>query len=804
MAATTKRALMTGAALSLMIVGAPPAMAQQAAATQDGSVQEIIVTARKRQESILNVPVVETALPQQQLQRFQTQDLKGIAALVPGLAFGDSVLATGTQVSLRGVGTSALDPGVDASVSLNIDGLQLSQGLAYSSAFFDMSQVEVLKGPQALFYGKSSPGGVISIRTADPTDKFEVIARAAYEFEAHERQGQIIISGPVTDTLKLRLASQFDSQDGFYDNVATALPGFGGLGPASNRVSPEKSYFIRGTALWNPTSEFDARLKVNQVHDRTLYGGTAQNALCPDGTGPVPGIGIPFISPNDNCKLDRQVAIVDLDPAAFPGVRNGGVPYVESTQTYGTLELNYRPRRDLVATSVTGYYDLHSTSLLNPEASYAGPILAATNGFHRREVTEELRLNSDFVAPVNFTLGGFLERGQFSDSVTLAGNQDLGMPLLLQKGDQTVDITTNSLFGQVRYKIIPELEIAAGARWTDETRKDTAVDLATGAPVPVALAVPRIHSSNVSPELTLTYKPAEDVTFFGSLKQGYKSGSFDVSTPATPGENNSFGDEKVQGGEIGMKSRWLDRRLAFNLAAYDYRYTGLQVGAVEQAQGGITAYRTVNAGSALVYGVESDVAYRPPQVEGLGLHASVNWNHARFKELDNVQCYGGQTIAEGCNEDFSATANEGLGGFTAQNQSGLPLIRAPLWEANFGFDYETDIGHDLKLVLSSTTQYSSKYLTDIAFAYYQPAFFKTDVSLTLQGPKDRWEVALIGKNLNNALTTGNCGNSNIQGGLIGGYLTGTNLRGPAGTDEINCWMDRGREVWMRLTLKPFN
>src|SRR6202000_2068844 len=102
--------------------------------------------------------------------------------------------------------TSALDPGVDQSVSLNIDGLQLSQGLAYASSFFDMQQVEVLKGPQALFYGKSSPGGVISIRTADPTDRFEVIARAGYEFDASERQGQFIVSGPITDTLKARFA----------------------------------------------------------------------------------------------------------------------------------------------------------------------------------------------------------------------------------------------------------------------------------------------------------------------------------------------------------------------------------------------------------------------------------------------------------------------------------------------------------------------------------------------------------------------------------------------------------------------
>ena len=166
------------AAASQAAAQAAPAPSQ--AALQAAQLGEVIVTARKRQESILNVPVVVTALPQQTLERFQVQNMKDIATLVPGLTVGESVLSIGTQISIRGVGTSAFDPGIDQSVVLNIDGQQFSQGLAFGSGFFDMGQVEVLKGPQALFFGKSSPGGVISIRTADPTDKVEVVVRAMH------------------------------------------------------------------------------------------------------------------------------------------------------------------------------------------------------------------------------------------------------------------------------------------------------------------------------------------------------------------------------------------------------------------------------------------------------------------------------------------------------------------------------------------------------------------------------------------------------------------------------------------------
>ena len=331
---------------------------------------------------------------------------------------------------------------------------------------------------------------------------------------------------------------------------------------------------------------------------------------------------------------------------------------------------------------------------------------------------------------------------------------------------------------------------------------ETGVDLTTGTPINITEAVPKIKSDTLSPEVTLTYKPTADMTIFGALKRGFKSGSFNVATPPTPDEDNAFGDEKAEGGEIGLKSRWLERRLLFNIAAYSYRYTGLQVGAIIPVSNSVPVTRTINAGSALTTGIESDVSYRPPQIDGLTLHGAFDVNHAQFKSLDGVPCYGGQTIAAGCNETYSAAANSGAGGYTATNESGLPLVRAPKWQVNFGFDYERPIGRGMLVRLSSNTQYSSKYLTGLGEVYYQKAFFKTDMNVTLVGPQDKWEFALIGKNLNNALTSGNCTNENGRGGL----MPGTESTGTAttpGVDNVACWMDRGREVWLRLTLKPF-
>ena len=169
-------ALLCGTSLMAFSLSAP-AMAQfEPQATQSGGIDEIIVTARKRQESIMKVPVVTTVITAQKLETAGISDIQRLTTRVPGLLLGSASLAIGPQISLRGIGTSAQDAGIDQSVSLNLDGLSIAQGLALRSGLFDVAQIEVLRGPQSLFYGKASTGGVISIRTNDPGDRAEIQA----------------------------------------------------------------------------------------------------------------------------------------------------------------------------------------------------------------------------------------------------------------------------------------------------------------------------------------------------------------------------------------------------------------------------------------------------------------------------------------------------------------------------------------------------------------------------------------------------------------------------------------------------
>ncbi|MDB5725533.1 MAG: hypothetical protein JWQ16_2287 [Novosphingobium sp.] len=852
MKAIRLKAMLCATAAATGLLAAAPVWAQAAPPQSDAKADagEIIVTARKRQESLLAVPVIAQVVTQQQLLQTGTVDLKDVTKLAPGLMVGTAVLSIGQQVSLRGVGTSSFDPGIDQSVSLNIDGLPLTQGLAYSSGVFDIAQIEVLEGPQALFFGKSSPGGVISFRTADPTDKFELIGRFGYEAEAHTKRSELIVSGPVSDTLKLRLAGMYSKSDGYYRNLAVvpaALNGLGGVTPKYDRMNASENYQIRGTALWSPSSSFDARLKVNIVHDYAVNPENFQLTSCPDGVaGPF---GIPFINPADTCTKDRNGYIVDYNPANFPGILNGGTPFVRTAQQYGTLELNWHLAPDISLTSVTGFYHVQSSSLLNTsQTGLSGPLLAAENpDFHRTDVTEELRLNSDFSTPLNFTAGAFFQDSKVSDHIVLLGNPAInpafnlpapftGLPF--QDGLNQFSVRTYSLYGQVRYKITDQLELAAGARWTDETRIQSPIlypsatalgNVAAGHQPPSALTsayfvpvpTPRIHSSPVTPEVTLTYKPSGDLTIFAAYKRGAKSGSFSIATPQSYSVatnnwlDNSFGDEKVSGFEGGIKGRTADRQIHFSLSGYHYIYKGLQVGAVEPTVGSLPTIRTVNAGEGKVYGLEAQFDYHPAAISGLTLNAAVNWTHARYTLLNNVPCFGGQTVALGCNQQFVASAvpaagdvvvNGTSGRYFAQDLSGTPFIRAPNWQGNFGFNYELPVGDGMKLILSNTNTYTTKYVTGLGLnsSYTQSGYIKVDLGLTVQGKDNRWELAFIGKNIGARHTTSNCALSNFGNGLLGGENpTGGVGSGVAGVDEQGCYMDSGRELWVRLTLRPF-
>lgn len=785
------------------------AMVMLQALPAHADLEEVLVTARKREESILKVPVIQSVLTASDLEKTATNDLFAVATHVTGLQLGTAVNANGTQLSIRGVGTTALNQTIDQSTSLNVDGLSLTQGLAYSAGMFDVGQVEVLKGPQALFYGKNSPAGVISLRSADPTDKTEVILRTAYEAEAEEKVGDLILSGAPTEWLKLRLATHYSDMEGYFTNIAEVLPNSGSLNPTSRKFPDRTELIMRGTALVAFGDDYTARLKINHTeYDENGTSTPLDVTYCPDGTGGVAPTNIPFIGGND-CKLDDKFWAPWGDPAYFTAAPNGAKPFADMEQNFGTLEQNLKVAQDLTLTSVTGLYRNTSKSLHLASTTGTMAVILGDYDFYNHQFSQELRLTSDYSdSPVNFMAGAYYQRNKTMNKLAVDTNSTLFTSDILLATQHYVYAHATSAFGQVLWDITDQLELAAGARYTHETRdhKQYNLNAAQGALGRTPLIDPKLESNNTAPEVSLTYTPTDDLTIFGSVKKGFKSGSFNSSTFIGPTTKASFDDEQVFGGEIGLKTRLLDRQMLLNLAAYHYHYKDLQVGALElqelPAGGGVTYnLRTINAASADVDGIDFDVSFAPSAVPGLTLFGAVNYNRARYDKFPNAPCGNGQTAAQGCDQLLS----DSTGRFTAQDLSGRRLVKAPRWSANFSTDYDMTVGPDLTLALGANVTYSSKYSTVLVDlpGFEQKGYSMIGANAALRGRNDAWEVALVGRNLTNKFIASWCTNSNLQNAtVLGGQISGGTTQGAAGSDEGACSVQRGRELWVRLTLKP--
>ena len=179
-----------------------------------------MVSARRSSERLIDVPVAVSALSPDTLTRNSITNLARVAQIVPFVNLTPVPAQGGALFAIRGIGSPPTDPGIQQSVLVNVDNVMIGRGRVAQAGLFDLSQIEVLKGPQALFFGKNSPAGVISVTTADPGKSLAGYVRAGYEFEAHERYAEGAIGGPLTDTFRVRVAGRYSFIRGYLHNVA--------------------------------------------------------------------------------------------------------------------------------------------------------------------------------------------------------------------------------------------------------------------------------------------------------------------------------------------------------------------------------------------------------------------------------------------------------------------------------------------------------------------------------------------------------------------------------------------------------
>jgi outer membrane receptor protein involved in Fe transport len=785
---------------SACLLMAAPATAQEAAAPapQDAAAErtytsdaDIIVTARKRDETLLDVPVAVSALSAADMNRYQANDLTKIGQMVPQVIIAKTGGGgAGASFAIRGVGSSALDSGIEQTVSVNIDGLQVSRGRLATQGFFDVQQVEVLKGPQALFFGKNSPGGVISLRTAGATKSFEGYVRAGYEFNADERYVEGAVSGPISDTLGFRIAGRASKMDGYLTNVAGPLvlpsdPTFIRPGAGDRRSPSNREFLGRLTLEWNPTDAFKAVLKVFGS-DLKNNGETANNEVKCNGGSPqtldiVTGT---YVSdPYGDCTLNgvRSSTALPVGRAAnYPNSKDGR-PFTDYRSILTSLSMDYKLDWATI-TSVTGYYSYDNGSFDNFDFSAVGTVWGY-NQDKSSAFSQEVRLATDFGGKFNVVLGGYFESAK-RNTLGNGAIAAVGLDPVTGRYDNWELISENhgktySLFGQAIWNILPNLELAGGVRWTRETKEVRVANtyvhsiFATfGIVNPAGVNINgRFKDDNFSPEATISWHPTRNTTLYAAYKTGYKSGGFSNPSILSAGQtisDLSFQPEEAKGGEIGAKGKFINNRLTLNAALYNYKFTGLQLTSFNAAA---VAFSIRNAAAARTKGVEVDASFIVN--DNLTVRGAVGYNRARYLSFDGAPCYTAETAGQGC-----------VGG--VQNLSNTSLVRAPELNISGGGTYDTPLNGTMNLGLSVDGKYTSGYWMQenqnpLGF---QKGFFLLNASVRLHETDDRWELALIGKNLTNRY-----------------YGVGSQDKTFAPTNEVTVSMGRTREVAVQGTFR---
>ena len=786
------------------LVAAMPVLAQEQAQGTSLGADDIIVTARKRDETSIAVPVTITAVGAAELQRRAINNIDGIARLVPTLIVGEGGgTVQGGIIAIRGLAGADNNPLNDQAVSFNVDGVGIGRATVRRMSELDIQQVEVLKGPQALFFGKNSPAGIISIRSADPTPDLQAKLSAGYEFEAREVRTEGYVSGPLTDSLGFRVAGSLSDMKGWAKSYVPHT-GTANIFPPEHFRAPNKTdWAVRGTLKFDDGGPFKARAKLTYSKVRgTASTANTQFVACPLGRpqgSPPAALGLPI----DNCKADNKVGVGDFSPniAAFdPAYPKDGHTYLHQYQILGSVELNYDLSDSLKLTSVTGYYKVKLRNLGNftqnyyDSATLPTQILASLNELDLRETSEEVRLASSFDGPVNFMVGGLYQDSYArSASTTLRNTVN---PIFVNKYNYVQNGTAYSLFGQMMVHLVPTLELSVGARYSHE--KKTLPTLQTAfATAPTVLVdhtspslVRRVSFNNLSPEATLSWRPTQDLTLYGSYKEGFLSGGFSALTP-TPGviagtQQVTYDQQITRGFEGGIKASLLNHALRVNLSAYTYRTTGLQVGVTTMG----VQQELRNAGSVRTKGVEFDATYRTP-LKGLSLNAAVSYNKGYYLDYQ-ASCYRGQSSSTCFNQVSRVTHQLAL----LQDLSGQPLVRAPRWSGNAGFNYETPITDGMKIGISGNISHTDKFFTDTTNTPggLQKGYELVDATIRLAETDDRWELAFIGRNLTNEYYFVRSSDTPFTGTAPGAAAVGV-------LGDTAASVGRGRELMVRVSYR---
>ncbi|MEH6589606.1 MAG: TonB-dependent receptor [Halioglobus sp.] len=621
------------AGLMSVAAGAPmTALAQETSF----ALEEVIVTARKRQESLQDVPVSVTALTEE-MQRSTVRNLQDTQAFVPNVIIDRTPGNQGASISIRGISFQETDKSLDPPNGVILDGVYLGVSSGALLNNFDIERIEVLRGPQGTLFGKNTIGGAINvIRTAPTKEWGGKLSLTAGDYGQQEVQG--LINMPLSEKGGLKLYASDVQSDGYFENDLI------------NKDQGGTDYQQLGaTVAFDLTDNFDISLTLERTEDDTEVGAWSNfnpysDFTCLTSIGGVPEAGIPA-----NPDTFFGSGCEDLDEYSDEDHVSTNAPnYAETTSDFANLTMNWT-LGDWTLTSITGYMDRDEEQRLEYDASHNEFLYVLSENTYE-QFSQEFRANGNLTDNINLTAGLYYwesEYDQFQESFDMwyyfgfneSMDPSFGPGAISQDLAGNGDNTSYAAFASMDWSLTDRLLLNLGGRFTWEEKTfngQTGNYWLNPARIAIIEQGPEQNFkedwNEFSPRIALQYSLGDDAMVFGSYSSGFKSGGFFARTQYIDGLQ-SYDPEYVDTFELGAKSELWDNRIRLNATAFYTDYTDKQEDIIQADPTGAVGTVVLNASDVEIYGIE--VEFTAALTDKLTMFANYGYIHSEYSDFDS-------------------------------------------------------------------------------------------------------------------------------------------------------------------------
>lgn len=652
------------------------------------TLNEVVVTAQKREQNLQQTPISITAVDKQALQDQGVHDISDISTSTPNVEIAPSPGgSTGATVAIRGA--SMINPAItwEPAVGIYVDGVFVAKNMGGLFDVADLDRIEVLRGPQGTLYGKNTTGGAINLVTRKPADKTGATARLTSGNFGYKEIAANADSGKIGENARFSVAVNKRERDGFYDNLSAA-PG------AASEFKQLDSTAARLAGLFTLSKKLDLEytFDISDKDNTPAFGQYEFPATFSPVTLPDP----------------QRAKQGDLDGAKYEKSRSSG----------HAVTINYEASQALKIKSISAYRELS----FDDANDYDG---TGALGFNTERHIDQDQTSQEFqflgqAGRVNYVTGLYY----FNDHADTTNPFTIPTPAPLEiPHHYGVDSTSYAAFGQADVQLNQAWTVTAGARYTTEHKE--AFLQAPFAGIDVA---PEKSWNNFSPMAALSYAVTSNINTYAKISRGWKAGGFNAEAGTTADAVKPYDEETLTAYETGVKSRWLNDRIQVNLAVFQNNVDDLQVSAWDTS---INASRVSNAGNARVTGTELETLFAMTE----GLKGFVNYGYLDTEYLDFIDPVSGTQLRDSAKFAYSPR-NKFAAGFDYMHDLNMAVLRA---RVDYAFTDTQYFYYDA---------YSAAVTASKSYALLNARIALSDIEVGKKGQS--MELGLWGKNLTDA------------------------------------------------------